>query len=156
MLIFNWITLKKNSTGLHVLTLCLKCQDVIHIPLRKQTVQSLVEELPENSAITQFQTLNIYSLCLFISEYVYSSTSTWTMAARNRTPLRPTATEAADITMGPQINRIAIPIVALFFPHAIIRGWRAMNNPAILRMRHFHCGFNRKIFPKFINLYRRT
>lgn len=45
-----------------------------------------------------------------------------TMAARSRTPLIPTATEVVDITIGPQMNLIAIAIVALFLPHTIIRG----------------------------------
>jgi hypothetical protein len=44
------------------------------------------------------------------------------MAARSRTPLIPTATEVVDITIGPQMNRIAIAIVALFLPQTIIRG----------------------------------
>jgi hypothetical protein len=56
---------------------------------------------------------------------------TCTMAARSRSPLIPTASEAVDITTGPQMNRIAIAMVALFLPQTIIRGWRAMNNPAI-------------------------
>ena len=54
---------------------------------------------------------------------------TCTMAARSRTPLIPTATEAVDITMGPQMNRIVIAMAAFFLPQTIIRGWRAMNNP---------------------------
>lgn len=53
------------------------------------------------------------------------------MAVCSFWPLNPTATDAADIIMGPQRNRITIPIVAIFVPQAIIRGWRAMNSPAI-------------------------
>lgn len=56
---------------------------------------------------------------------------TCTTAVCRFTPLNPTATDAADIIMGPKRKRITIPIVALFAPQAIIRGWRAMNNPAI-------------------------
>lgn len=53
------------------------------------------------------------------------------MAAWSRTPLSPTAMDAADINIGPQMKRIPIPMVALFVPQAIIWGWRAMNSPAI-------------------------
>lgn len=54
------------------------------------------------------------------------------MAACSLTLFNPTAKDAADIIMGPQMNRIAIPIVALFAPQAIIRGWSAMNNPVMI------------------------
>lgn len=52
------------------------------------------------------------------------------MAAWSLTLLSPTASDAAVITTGPQMNRIAIPIVALLVPQAMIRGCRAMNKPA--------------------------
>lgn len=56
---------------------------------------------------------------------------TWTMATRKRTPLSPTAMEATAITAGPVRNLTAIEKAAMLFPHAIIFGCKAMNNPAI-------------------------
>ena len=55
---------------------------------------------------------------------------TWTMATRKRTPLRPTAMEATAITAGPVRNLTAMEKAAMLFPHAMILGCKAMNNPA--------------------------
>jgi hypothetical protein len=77
------------------------------------------------------------------------------MAACSFTPLNPTATDAADIIMGPQRKRITIPIVALFVPQAIIRGWRAMNNPAIcinMSLSKYHFGFSQGEHKKLYDL----
>lgn len=56
---------------------------------------------------------------------------TWTMATCKRTPLRPTAMEAAAMTAGPVRNLTAIAKVAMEFPHAMILGCKAMNRPVI-------------------------
>ena len=79
----------------------------------------------------------IQEISMHACMYIYSSVvhiiyGTCTMAACSFTPLNPTATDAADIIMGPQRKRITIPIIALFVPQAIIRGWRAMNSPAAI------------------------
>lgn len=58
---------------------------------------------------------------------------TCTIATCNRTPLNPTAIEAAAITAGPVRNLTAIANVAIEFPHAMILGCNAMNNPAECR-----------------------
>lgn len=60
------------------------------------------------------------------------------MAVRKLRPLRPTPNEAADIAMGPNMNLIPIPMLALFLPHAMILGCSAMNNPVsqILSDKH--------------------
>lgn len=55
---------------------------------------------------------------------------TCTMATCKRTPLRPTAMEAAAMTAGPVRNLTAIEKAAMEFPHAIILGCKAMNRPA--------------------------
>jgi len=97
--------------------------------------------------VTVFQTLckrilnktDAFCQLIFLISHEWSC-RTCTMAARSRTPLIPTATEVVDITIGPQMNRIAIAIVALFLPHTIIRGWRAMNNPAIF-IEYFHANY---------------
>ncbi|PKU62740.1 hypothetical protein MA16_Dca028505 [Dendrobium catenatum] len=52
------------------------------------------------------------------------------MATWSRTPRRPTAMEAAAITAGPARNLTPIAKVATLFPHAIILGCNAINNPA--------------------------
>lgn len=65
-----------------------------------------------------------------IPNYFYTCISTWTIAACSLTPLNPIAIEAADIIIGPLKKRIAIPIVAIFVPQAMILGCRAMNKPA--------------------------
>ena len=52
------------------------------------------------------------------------------MAMCRRTPLNPTAMEAAAITAGPVRNLTAMANVATEFPHAIILGCKAMNKPA--------------------------
>jgi len=57
------------------------------------------------------------------------------MAMCNRTPLNPTAMEAAAITAGPVINRTAMANVATEFPQAMILGCRAMNKPTNLVSR---------------------
>ena len=46
-----------------------------------------------------------------------------------RVPLRPTAIEAAAMTVGPMRNLTAIANVATEFPQAIIFGCRAINKP---------------------------
>lgn len=56
---------------------------------------------------------------------------TWTMATCKRTPLRPTAKEAAAMTAGPARNLTAIAKAAMEFPHAMILGCKAMNRPVI-------------------------
>lgn len=56
---------------------------------------------------------------------------TWTMATCKRTPLRPTAMEAAAITAGPVRNLTAIAKVAMEFPQAMILGCKAINRPVI-------------------------
>ena len=47
----------------------------------------------------------------------------------NRTPLSPTTIEATAMTAGPVRKRTAIAKEATEFPHAIIFGCNAMNNP---------------------------
>lgn len=53
------------------------------------------------------------------------------MATCKRTPLRPTAMEAAAMTAGPVRNLTAMAKVAMEFPHAMILGCKAMNRPVI-------------------------
>lgn len=48
----------------------------------------------------------------------------------NSTPLRPTIMEETAMTAGPVRKRTAIAKEATVFPHAIIRGCKAMNKPA--------------------------
>lgn len=55
---------------------------------------------------------------------------TCTMATCKRTPLSPTAMEAAAMTAGPVRNLTAIAKAAVELPHAMILGCNAMNNPA--------------------------
>lgn len=52
------------------------------------------------------------------------------MATCRRTPLRPTAMEAAAMTAGPVRNLTAMAKAAIEFPHAMILGCNAMNKPA--------------------------
>lgn len=52
------------------------------------------------------------------------------MATCKRTPLSPTAMEAAAMTAGPVRNLTAIAKAAVELPHAMILGCNAMNNPA--------------------------
>jgi len=54
------------------------------------------------------------------------------MAMCNRTPLNPTAIEAAAMTAGPVMNRTAMANVATEFPQAMILGCKAMNKPTSL------------------------
>ena len=58
---------------------------------------------------------------------------TWTMATCKRTPLRPTAMEAAAMTAGPVRNLTAIAKAAMEFPHAMILGCKAIKRPVIGR-----------------------
>lgn len=67
------------------------------------------------------------------------------MAAWRCTPWSPTASEAAHMTAGPTTNRIAIDIIAIFVPQAIIRGWSAMNNPACMHYIYVHNKIDRTI-----------
>lgn len=61
---------------------------------------------------------------------------TCTMAMCKRTPLNPTAMEAAAMTAGPVRNLTAIAKAAMEFPHAMILGCNAMNKPAIITTHH--------------------
>lgn len=47
----------------------------------------------------------------------------------NSTPLSPTTMEETAMTAGPVRKRTAIAKEATVFPHAMIRGCNAMNNP---------------------------
>ena len=53
------------------------------------------------------------------------------MATCKRTPLSPTAMEAAAMTAGPVRNLTAMAKAAMEFPHAMILGCKAMNRPVI-------------------------
>lgn len=70
------------------------------------------------------------------------------MAMCNRTPLNPTAIEAAAITAGPVRNLTAIANDATEFPQAMIFGCNAINKPAI-PLKEFIFGF---IFDHMINI----
>ena len=63
---------------------------------------------------------------------------TWTMATCKRTPLRPTAREAAAMTAGPVRNLTAMAKAAMEFPHAMILGCKAMNRPVIYTHQKHH------------------
>ena len=56
---------------------------------------------------------------------------TCTMAMRSRTPLSPTANEAAAMIAGPVRNLTPMEKTATEFPQAIILGCNAMNKPTI-------------------------
>jgi len=53
------------------------------------------------------------------------------MATCKRTPLSPTAMEAAAMTAGPVRNLTAMAKAAMEFPHAMILGCKAMKRPVI-------------------------
>lgn len=118
-----------------ILTLYWGYQDVHCIPWRRRMGQFLVEELPVFFENHRKGEQNCESTTSIVSndkkkwEHLLVWSVTWTMATWKRTPLRPTAKEAAAMTAGPMRNLTAIEKAAVEFPHAMILGCKAMNKP---------------------------